>query len=597
MAKSPAIDEDGTVVKLTLFSDGNEVPGTTQVVSVSVKKTINKIPLAEMVILDGDMPGKDFPVSNADHFKPGSAIRINAGYGSQEETIFEGVVVKHGIKITGGNYSCLIVECRDKAVAMTIGRKNANYVDSKDSAIITKLIGSSSGLSADVAATTTQFKELVQYYCTDWDFMLSRAEVNGLLVIVDAGKVSVKPPATDGTPKLKVTYGTDLMEFHANIDSRTQLAKVQGVSWDMKTQAIVQQQAAPQALNAQGDLSASTLAKVIGLDSFRLQTPALLESTALKSWVDGQQVKNGLARIQGRMKFQGSAKAKTGELIELEGVGNRFNGNVFVSSVHHMVADGNWITEVEFGMPQYWFAESRDLVAPPASGLLPGIEGLHIGVVKKLDADPDGQCKVQVSIPVLQAETDGVWARLTKFYASEGIGAFFVPEIGDEVVLGYFNNDPSNPVILGSLYSSKRKPPYELTADNFKKAIVTKSKLKLEFDDDKKIVTIITPGNNKIVISDDGKSILLQDQTSNQVKLSESGILLDSPKDISITAKGKISISAMGNVVVDSKADITAGAMNITHTAKVGFTAKGSASAELSSSGQTTVKGSMVMIN
>jgi Rhs element Vgr protein len=596
MASSPAMDGGG-VVRLSLFSNGTALPGTVQVVSVSVRKAINKIPVAEIVVVDGDMPKKDFPVSDADYFKPGQAIKINAGYGSQEDTIFEGVVVKHGIKITGDNYSRLVVECRDKAVAMTIGRKNANYVDSKDSDIITKLIGNSSGLSSDVSATTTQYKELVQYYCTDWDFMLSRAEVNGLLVIVDAAKVSVKAPATGGTPSLKVTYGSDLMEFHADIDARTQFSKVEGVSWDLKNQAIVQQQAAPQTLNAQGNLDSATLAKVIGLDSFRLQTPAPLESAVLKSWADGQQVKAGLARIRGRMKFQGSAKAKAGELIELEGVGNRFNGKVFVSEVNHAVRDGNWVTEVEFGMPQGWFAESRDLVAPPASGFLPGIEGLHIGVVKKLDADPEGQYKVQVSIPVLQAETDGVWARLSMFYASDGIGAFFVPEIGDEVVLGYFNNDPSNPVILGSLYSSKRKPAYELTADNFKKAIVTKSKLKLEFDDDKKIITIITPANNQIVISDDGKSILLKDQTGNQAKLSEDGILLDSPKDITISAKGKISLSATGNVEIDSKADMKASATNISHTANAAFTAKGNASVEVSSPGQTTVKGSMVMIN
>lgn len=596
MADSPAIDGGG-VVRMSLSCNGAALPGTVRVVSASVRKGINKIPVAEIVVLDGDMPDKDFPVSNADHFKPGSAIKISAGYEQDETAIFEGIVVRHGIDISGDNYSRLVVECRDKAVAMTVGRKNANYVDSKDSDIITKLIGNYGALTAEVGATDTQYKELVQYYCTDWDFMLSRAEINGLLVIVDDAKVSVKPPATSATPQLKVTYGEDLMEFQASIDARSQLSKVQGVSWDVQNQAIVQQQATPESLNEQGDLDSATLAKVIGLDSYCLQTPAAVESTALKSWAKGQQVKAGLARIQGRMKFQGSAKAKAGELIELGGVGNRFNGKVFVSSVHHVVSDGNWLTEVEFGMPQAWFAENRDLVAPPAAGLLPGIEGLHIGVVKKLDADPDGQYKVQVSIPVLQAETDGVWARLMQFYASEGIGAFFVPEIGDEVVLGYFNNDPSNPVILGSLYSSKRKPPYELTADNYTKAIVTKSKLTLEFDDDKKVVTVVTPAKNTIVISDDGKSILLQDQTGNKVKLSEDGILLDSPKDISIKAQGKITVSAVGNVAVSSNADIKEDATNITHSAQAGFTAKGSASAELSASGQTSVKGSMVMIN
>jgi uncharacterized protein involved in type VI secretion and phage assembly len=237
------------------------------------------------------------------------------------------------------------------------------------------------------------------------------------------------------------------------------------------------------------------------------------------------------------------------------------------------------------------------VVAPPASGLLPGIEGLHIGVVKKLDEDPEGQNKVQVSVPVLQAETEGVWARLANFYASEGIGAFFVPEIGDEVLLGYLNNDPSHPVVLGSLYSSKRKPPYDLTADNFTKAIVTKSELKLEFDDEKKIITVITPSNNKIVISDDDKKIVMQDQNDNKVELSPDGIVLDSPKDISITAKGKISIDAVGEIAVSSKADVKIEGLNIDNNANVGFVAKGSASAELSASGQTTVKGAMVMIN
>src|SRR6185312_11746044 len=121
---------------------------------------------------------------------------------------------------------------------------------------------------------TTQYKELVQYYCTDWDFMISRAEVNGMLVTVDAAKVSVKAPAVSATAVLTVTYGVDLMEFDADMDARTQFSNVQGVSWDLAQQAIVQQQAKPQTLNAQGDLDSAALAKVLGLSQFRLQTPA-----------------------------------------------------------------------------------------------------------------------------------------------------------------------------------------------------------------------------------------------------------------------------------------------------------------------------------
>ena len=596
MADSPLMGSTG-VVSVAILSNGTAIADTIQIVSIEITYNVNKIPSAKIILLDGDMPSNDFPVSNADDFKPGVVITINAGYANQTTTIFKGIVTKHGIKMDGDNFSRLIVQCRDSAVAMTVGRKNANFVDFKDSDVIGKLIGAYRGLTSDVTATTTSFKELVQYYCTDWDFMLIRAEANGFLVTVDAGKVSVKAPQVDGEAVLTLTYGIDLMTFGADVDAASQFSVVKGVAWNLTDQAIQEQQAGPNQLTRQGDLAAAELAGVVAPDYFRLQTDAPLESAALTDWVKGQQVKSGLARIRGYAAFQGSAKVKIGELVELKGVGNRFNGNVLVTAVKHEIKQGNWVTEIEFGLSPQWFAEQYKAESPLASGWVPGVNGLQIGVVKKLDADPEGQYKIQVSVPVLQSETDGVWARLASFYGSNGLGAFFVPEIGDEVVLGYFNNDPSYPVVLGSLYSSNRKPPYELTADNFIKAIVTRSKLKLEFDDEKKIITLITPGNNKIVISDDQKSILLQDQNSNKIELNASGIIIDSPKDIKISAKGKVTIDAVGNIESTAQADIKSQGLNINHQANVGFSAKGNATAELSASGQTTVKGGIVMIN
>ena len=446
-------------------------------------------------------------------------------------------------------------------------------------------------------ATTIQHRELVQYYCTDWDFILSRAEVNGFLVTVDDGKVSVKAPDTTAAPALSVTYGEDLMEFHADLDAESQFSSVKSASWDMKSQAVVEAEQSPKALNAQGNVASPELAEVVGPAAYRMQTSAPVDKEFLAEWAKGRQIKSGLARIRGRMKFQGNALAKAGALIELSGVGNRFNGKVFVSSVRHELADGNWLTDVEFGLSPDWFSERRDLVAPPAAGLLPGVEGLLIGVVTKLDGDPEGENKIQVKVPVLQAETEGVWARLARFYGSHGVGEFFVPEIGDEVVLGYFNNDPSHPVILGSLYSSKNKPPYPLTAENNVKAIVTRSKLKVEFEDKDKIITITTPGNNRIVISDKDKSILIQDQNSNKIELKPDGIVLDSARDITISAKGKITIDAVQAIGMTAKQDVKISGLNVSNEAQVGFTAKGNATAELSASGQTTVKGAMVMIN
>jgi Rhs element Vgr protein len=593
---SPLQDSIG-VVTLSVEVGGQRLPASADLISVTVQRAANAVPSARLVFNDGDMPGEAFPLSDAADFKPGAALTVKAGYGQQEEVIFEGIVVRHGLRVSGSNDARLVVECRDAAVKMTVGRRNANHVDKTDSDIIGTLV-QAHGLQADVEATTVTHGVLAQHFCSDWDFMLARAEALGLLVIATDGSVAVKAPTADGEPALTVTYGVDLISFDGDVDARYQYGSATAVSWDPKAQAALEGNAAdPASLPAQGDLDSATLSEVIGLASLRLQAGAPQAEAMLTQWAKAQQTKSGLARVRGQLRFQGSAKAKVGGLIELKGVGNRFSGNAFVTGLRHQIEDGAWTTEADFGLDPDWFCNRPDVQAPPAGALLPPVAGLQIGVVMKLDADPAGENRIQVKLPVLQAETEGVWARLMQSHASSGFGSFLVPEVGDEVVLGYFAADPSHPVVLGSLYSSSRKPPYELAAPNDTKALVTRCKHKLEFDEKDKVITLTTPGGNRVVLSDKDKSILLEDQNGNTVKLSPSGIALDSPKDISLTAKGGITLDAVSSIALTAKADVKASGLNVSCEGQIGFTGKGNATAELSAAGQTTVKGALVMIN
>ena len=565
-------------------------------VSVVVDKKINRIPWAQIVLADGDMSKKSFEVSSGETFKPGADIEVEAGYGTTSTSIFKGVVVKHGINIHEGG-SHLVVECRDKAVKLTSLRKNTNHMDSADSDIITSLIGACGGLTSEVEATTPAHPRMVQYQATDWDFILTRADANGLVVTVNDGKVTVKPPKTDGSPVLKVSWGDDLIHFRGEMDARSQVAASRCVGWDVKSLAISEKEGASPSLQEQGNVTTAALSEVVGADKTVLRSGVPMEPESLKAWADSALLKSGLARIRGSMRFQGSALVSPGDLMEVEGVGERFEGSIYVSTVHHDVSAGNWYTDVEFGLSPEWFSEREDISPPPASGQLPGVEGLQVGLVTKLDGDPEGEGRVQVSLPVMENETVGIWARLGTYYGSSDVGSFFIPEVGDEVVLGFFNADPRFPVILGSLHSSGRAAPEALTAENNTKTIVTREKLKLTFDEEKKVITLETPGGNKITISDEAKGITLEDQNQNTLTLNDKGIALDSPKDIAITAKGKVTVDATGELGLTSKADIKMKGMNVNATADVGLVAKGSASAEISASGQTTVKGAMVMIN
>ena len=595
MPDSPLVNAEG-VIRVTVFSGGTKLADEGQLISLTVTRAVNRVPAARLVFADGDMPNRKFPLSDAQTLTPGTAIRITAGYGDDEQTIFEGIVVKHSIRIGGENDARLLVECRDKVVKMTVGRKNATYSKMLDSAVIGNLI-SAAGLTGDVTSTSTEHTDLVQYYVSDWDFVVARAEANGLLVIATDGNLTVKAPNTSEEPALEVTYGADLIGFEAEIDARTQFSSASASTWNPSDQTEQTATATPPQLNQQGNLDAATLAGVIGLSSYQMQTGAAIESTALDTWAKALQLKAGLARVRGKMSFQGSALAKVGTLIRVVGVGTRFSGDVFVGAVTHEIEAGHWTTTAEFGVSPSWFTEQHDVMAPAAAGLLPGIGGLHVGKVTKLDEDPDGQQRVQVSIPVLGSAAQPVWARLLQFYASSAFGAFFVPELADEVVLGFFDNDPTHPVILGSLYSSNRAPPYTLTAENNTKAIVTRCKSKIEFDEENKVITVMTPGKNKVVLSDQDKSILLLDQNNNRAELNPEGITLESPKNIKLKANGTITLDAVGAIDISSQADVKSTGLNVLCEGQVGFTGKGSATAELSASGETVVRGAMVMIN
>jgi uncharacterized protein involved in type VI secretion and phage assembly len=521
MADSPELKAVGPV-RVSIHCAG-AAQESLPLVSVRVHHAYNQLPWARLVLADGDMAQGKLALSDGELFKPGANIEVKAGYGEgggkgggdTEASLFTGTVVRHGFKLSGNNDSRLIVECRASAGQMTLSRHTAQYVDQTDGDIIQQLLAHA-GLGASVAATSIRHKALVQYDCSDWDFMLSRANAAGLLVSVDGGTVSVQPPQLQLAAALNLAWGRDLIDFDADIDA-------------------------------------------------------------------------ALAGVRGHMSFQGSALAKPGALVELEGLGKRFSGTVLLSSVEHEIADGNWISRVGFGLGPEWHVQQPRPLA--------GVGSLQIGVVLKLDGDPEGEHRVQVRLPASQAATEGIWARLLQPQASSGFGSFFVPEVGDEVLLGHLNQDPSHPVVLGSPYSSRHAPPFGMTAENPIKAIVTRSRHRIEFNDADQRITVTTPAQNRLVFSDHDQSIVIQDQNGNSVKLSEAGIALDSPKDIVLTAQGSIRLAADKAISLQAKADVKLDGLNIACQAQVGVTARGNTSAELSASGQTTVKGALVMIN
>lgn len=561
------------VCTIGILVEGTEIPGRFHVLSISVTRELNRIPAAVIQLLDGEASKSTFEASNSDLFIPGKKIEIQLGYRSKNDSVFKGIIVKHGIKIRK-NGSLLTVECRDEAVKMTCGAKSRYFADKKDSEIMEDIIGAYS-LQKDVKPTAPALKEVTQYNSTDWDFILCRAEANGQVVIVTDGKVIVTQPAVGDEPVVSVKYGATLLELDAEIDARHQSKGIKTSSWNPAEQKVTETEAKEPATTNNGNLSPDSLADVIGGEKHGIRHGGRLSEPELQAWADGRLMKERLAKIRGRAKFQGFSRVLPGDIIEVTGIGDRFEGKMYVSGIRHIVAGGNWETDVQFGLNTELFAETYNLRPLPASGLLPGVSGLQIGVVTVLENDPDGEDRIKVRLPLISDAEEGIWSRVATLDAGKGRGTFFRPEIGDEVVVGFLNDDPRHPVVLGMCHSSAKPAPEPAKDANHRKGYVSREKMEFIFDDEKKVIVLGTPGGNKITLSEEDKAIIVEDQNGNKMTLNDSGIKIESSKDIMVKAAKDIKIEGM----------------NIDLKAQTGFKAAGTASAEVSGA-STTIKGS-----
>jgi phage protein D len=288
----------------TIKCNGSEIPGSYGISSITVLKEVNRVSSALIEVVDGGFSdSSEFSVSDSGDFNPGSEIEISVGYASEEEVIFKGIVLKHGLRIDRGQFT-LEIECKDVAVKATVGRKNKIFETKLDSDIISEVLGEYSDLTVDVEATSYEHPELLQNYVTDWDFVIQRADVNGMILLNSDGEISIKKPEA-GSPILDLAPDGELKSFNAYIDAKNVIAAAKGVSWDMDNQEVVEANSNPPSSNAVGNISSDDLASVVGLEEFLLSTTANTPMEVLTEWASAQHSKSEWSKVRGNIKIQG----------------------------------------------------------------------------------------------------------------------------------------------------------------------------------------------------------------------------------------------------------------------------------------------------
>lgn len=579
-----------SVVTATISKEGQQpLSAKYRLIGIDINQELNRIPYAQLLLVDGHAASQSFPLSDDDFFTPGSKLQIDLRYEmgqsatasgnakkNTQASIFEGLVIRHALE-SDGQEAILRVHLKDIAYRMTLGRKSAVY-SGTDNSIITEVVNAAGlGKLADIeGAQKPDHAEMVQYNCTDWDFVLSRAEAQNLVVAVHNGKVTAKPlveiKKTASAKKFEYRK-SKIFRFELEADVGDQFAEIESHSWDLKTKEMIGSGSGEKFSLLQGgkknngsQSSAATsgaetglrteeiieIAEAIGGEKMSLATTVPLHPDEAQAWANSRMARSRMSLFRGSFSLEGRKDLKLLDVIELEGLGTRFKGKTFITGIRHQVDVGGWQTHIQFGLPAEPFAYSPNIQESPASGLLPAVHGLQLAVVDSLAENP-AEDHYRVKIKLLGVDADKtLMARLGTFDAGDMHGAIFLPHKGDEVVVGFLNDDPRQPIILGSLYSKANQPPNEpwLKWDpkNNYKGFKSKTGIGISIDDQEHLLTLLTADDRKVELKKD--SIIITDThqgKENKIVMNSQGISLETAGDVTISGNN-ITLNATAKV-------------------------------------------------
>ncbi|MDN5768039.1 MAG: VgrG-related protein [Humibacillus sp.] len=519
----------------------------------------------------------------------------------------------------GGVYTT--VRGYDQSHRLYRGRRVEAYVDVKAGDVARK-VAARAGLGVGtIDAFEPVLKHVGQGGVSDWALLHQLASDAGAEVVVIDGALSFRKPtqaskAPSGSDAranpLVLEHGVNLVSFRASITAADQVGQVEVRGWDVQgMRAVVGRSHAHTASAQPTGVDPSVLAQGFKAPDWVESRPTLAQESACTSSATAiaDRIAGSYAEIDG--VTLGNPKLMAGAAVTLAGVGKPFDGHYVLTGSRHEFSDLGYLTRFTVSNASersvYGLTTGASGGPASASARMP-VSGVISAVVSDVK-DPQALGRVRVTFPVMSDDYVSWWARTVQLGAGAGRGSLVLPEVGDEVLVAFGMGDFDEPYVLGGLYNGKLSPQVAwnqhidgTSGAITRRAFVSRTGMIVEM--------IETPSEEKLTIStNDGKQrvTLVQKGAAAIEILSEGPVTVTAQKDVSVTAKtGNVTVEASsGNVTVASPTGtLSLKGMTVDIEAQTGLTVKGvnvtvsgSAMTQVSSSGITTVKGSLVNIN
>ncbi|MDY6899684.1 MAG: VgrG-related protein [Cyanobacteriota bacterium] len=534
---------------------------------------------------------KTFTIGKSIEIGFSSSTTEDADFSDEKKDILlSGEITAIEAQFNSESQAPIIVRGFDVSHRLHRGRYNRSFQNMKDSDIVNKIIGEV-GISKgtiDSAGGPYGFGDPVGYVFqenqTNMEFLRERAARNGFELFVQDGKLNFRKPKEDSS--LTLEWLKDISKFHVRVSSAEQVSEVEVRGWDYKNkQAIISQK------NSQNSQILTKTDQGEGekiSTAFKGNPKTIVVDKPVSSPKEAEAIAQALYNelsgefVQADASSEGNPEIRPGKVIKLKEIG-KYSGSYYVTETRHLFQDKNYTTEFSVRGLR---GEDLFTFVSPQPRLQPG-QTMLIGIVSN-NNDPKKWGRVRVKFPTLTEEHESEWARVVSIGAGKDRGFDCLPEIDDEVLVGFEHGDIHRPFVIGGVWNGKDAPPtspddsvidgkvrlrtvktrtghtlqfVEEDKGDSKKGVYIDTVYghKVHLKDSDKAIEIKTKAGHQVILDDQNKHIEIKTDGGNTCKLDDSGrkITIESKGEIEISAPQKIKLKVGGSSIEMSSSSIT----------------------------------------
>ena len=554
--------------KLEIYLNGTAVQDEflEDILQVSVEESLHLPSMCLITLNNNYYPGKvqeDQPWKHDNLLKIGTKIEIGLHSSTtarfnenKQKKLFSGEITGIECHFNEKSQAPIIVRAYDVSHRLHRGRYNRSFQNMTDSDIVKKIVAEMGIAIGNIANNGAPHDYLFQENQTNMEFLRERALRIGFELYIKDNKLHFCPP--ESQDKLNLTWLKDINSFQVRVSSGEQVDSVEVRGWDyQKKQAIIAQATKEQILTHNQNGSGKEVS-----GKFNSTPKVTVVDRPVFSNAEAERIAQGLYNqlageyVCADAKGEGNPDIQVGKIVTLSDMG-KYDGEYYVTETLHIYNQRIYTTN--FTVRGLRGGNLLNLLSPTRN--LKPAQTFLVGIVTD-NNDPEKWGRVKVKFPTLTEDHASNWARVVGIGAGNNRGFDCLPEINDEVLVGFEHGDIHRPYVIGGVWNGQDRPP-ELVTDSIQgdrvrlRTFKTRTGHIFQFVEEDKGgskagVYLKTTKGHEVKLNDSQQKIEIKTKGGHEIIMDDRGSTIDikSTANLSIKAQGNIEIKADGVITI-----------------------------------------------